>query len=222
MSFAPAWARGIHGGADERPFFSESEAETGGESDGDDSEDGAPLHSCDAIALRFFQTVGVVTGAVAVLSAMTNGAILVLQPAEFKECALRLYTMVFSALVIAAEMDAKRLLVDMSVMDNWFCRGLFYVFVGISFVFSQIIWIVSAVFNVPIRWSRAVLERAFPEELVDIDGDGVADFRLPRHPCVYYSKALAGPLLLAMGLQLFFAGVFVALEPWTLWTGDRM
>ena len=95
---------------------------------------------------------------------------------------------------------------------------LFFIFIGIGAVFTQIIALVGGLFGVRIRWSRSVLDRAFPEELVDIDGDGSADFRLPRPPLVHYSKKLSGPLLLALALQLFFAGIFTAIEGWDLWT----
>ena len=129
-SFAPAWARGLGPGSD--VHVSESEAETAeDETEGESEEEGVPLHSCDAIALRFFQTVAIVTEAVAVLSAVTNGAALVLQPTDFKEGVLRLYAIVFSALIIAAELDAERLLKDLSILDNWLCRGVFYSFVGL-------------------------------------------------------------------------------------------
>ena len=74
-SFAPAWARGLGPGSDVHVSESE-EAETAeeDETEGESEEEGVTLHSCDAIALRFFQTVAIVTEAVAVLSAMTNGA----------------------------------------------------------------------------------------------------------------------------------------------------
>ena len=34
-------------------------------------------------------------------------------------------------LVVATELESKRLLADLSILENWFCRGLFYSFLGL-------------------------------------------------------------------------------------------
>ena len=59
----------------------------------------------------------------------------------------------------------------------------------------------------------SVLERAFPQEEIHLDNDGEADFKVPRHPIIYYSKGLLPSLLLTVIIQLVFSGIFVAIEP---------
>ena len=51
---------------------------------------------------------------------------------------------------------------------------LFYMYLGIAVVFGQVVWAVATSFAPFLRASRALLERVFPEELVDIDGDVTA------------------------------------------------
>ena len=48
---------------------------------------------------------------------------------------------------------------------------------------------------------------------MDIDGDGEADYHLPRHAMVFYPKNLLPSLLLNVTLQCTSAAIFVALEP---------
>ena len=52
-------------------------------------------------------------------------------------------------------------------------------------------------------------------QMIDIDEDGEADFPIPRHPIIYYSKYLAPYLLLNIAVQLISAAIFCALEGWT-------
>jgi hypothetical protein len=58
------------------------------------------------------------------------------------------------------------------------------------------------------------MERCFPQKGIDIDGDGIADFKVPRKPLLYYSKNLAAPFVMIMSIQGAFAAVFCEIEGW--------
>tara|TARA_B110001452_G_scaffold224662_1_gene198322 strand:+ start:1018 stop:2340 length:1323 start_codon:yes stop_codon:yes gene_type:complete len=94
---------------------------------------------------------------------------------------------------------------------------LAYIFFGVVVVFSRLADLLTGVTKPIFDWTRATLEAKFPQEVIDIDGDGVADFKIPRHPLIYYGKALVGPLTLIIALQCSFAGVFCAVEDWSFW-----
>lgn len=51
-------------------------------------------------------------------------------------------------------------------------------------------------------YGRQVLGRAFPPASVDIDGDGESDYKVPRHPMIYYAKNLLPSFVLMMTVQL--------------------
>jgi len=61
--------------------------------------------------------------------------------------------------------------------------------------------------------ARDAIERAFPQTIYDIDGDGTPDFKLSRAAPVYYAKNLAGPISIIAIMQICFAAIFVALVP---------
>ena len=89
---------------------------------------------------------------------------------------------------------------------------IFMIFVGIIFVFSNVAkWIGLVVESFTARL-RVQLDRMIPEETVDIDGDGEADYRVPRHAMVYYTKNLIPSLLLNVMLQMASAFIFVVIE----------
>ena len=88
-----------------------------------------------------------------------------------------------------------------------------YIFFGISIVFAQLSALIGHIFHPLFRWSRAKMEALFPQHAIDIDLDGEADFKVPRAPVVYYGKNLTAPLLVVVLVQIFFAAIFVAIEP---------
>jgi hypothetical protein len=90
---------------------------------------------------------------------------------------------------------------------------IFYIIFGITVVFAQMSTLVGNLFQPIFNCSKRAMERAFPAETVDLDGDGDADFKIPRAPTVYYSKNLFGPVFVIVSFQLLFAAVFVAIEP---------
>ena len=92
---------------------------------------------------------------------------------------------------------------------------VFAIFVGVIVVFAQLSRIVSKFFRPVFRWTRNLLETVFPQEAIDIDGDGSQDFKVPRRPLIYYSKNLAMPIAFIICMQCCFAAVFTVLEDWT-------
>lgn len=105
---------------------------------------------------------------------------------------------------------------DISPSEGFVNRGFTcgMIFVGIVAVFPVAGGALSPLFNPITLAGRQALERLFPQETVDLDGDGVADYRIPRHPLIYYSKCILPSLLLNLVVQLASAGVFCALEEW--------
>lgn len=85
--------------------------------------------------------------------------------------------------------------------------------VGVIWVFSRIAGAI-VVLTAPITAKgRALLEQAYPQTGVDIDGDGDIDFYQPRPPAVYYLKNLLPSFLLTVVLQLLSAAIFCAIDP---------
>ena len=95
---------------------------------------------------------------------------------------------------------------------------LLYIFFGVAVVFSRLADLLTG-FTQPIfNFTRTMLERKFPQAAIDIDGDGVADFKIPRHPLIYFGKALAGPITLIFALQCGWAAIFCAVQDdWSYW-----
>ena len=84
---------------------------------------------------------------------------------------------------------------------------LVWIFLGVTCVFSQVGACLSQLLFTPITTAgRNALEKIFPKNYVDIDGDGDADFAYPRHFALFYSKGLAPSVLLNLAMQL--ANVF--------------
>eukprot|EP00966_Prymnesium_polylepis_P054851 1267625-Prymnesium_polylepis.1 len=106
---------------------------------------------------------------------------------------------------------------------------IFYIIVGIVVIFTRVSSLVTGFTQPVFNYCREVLETCFPQRTIDIDGDGTADFKVPRHPIVFYGKALCVPLVLLLGVQCCFAAMFVGVEnsvlhvvedkvAWTFWT----
>jgi len=90
---------------------------------------------------------------------------------------------------------------------------MFMIFFGLLFVFVEVANIIGFITMPLTKWGRTLLERAFPQVGIDIDGDGVIDFYKPRPPLVYYSKNLLPSFLLIMVLQFSSAAIFHSLDP---------
>ena len=91
---------------------------------------------------------------------------------------------------------------------------IFYIFFGICIVFAQLSSLISKLFSPLFEASREFFERIFPQKGIDIDGDGTADFKVPRPPLAYYSKNLFVPALIIVAIQCCFSAVFSVLEGW--------
>mmetsp|Transcript_139916 Transcript_139916/g.390007 ORF Transcript_139916/g.390007 Transcript_139916/m.390007 type:complete len:366 (-) Transcript_139916:265-1362(-) len=96
---------------------------------------------------------------------------------------------------------------------------LFMIFVGIGVIFPRVAGAITALTHPITNAGRAFLERRFPQKSVDIDGDNSVDYKVPRHPVIYYSKNLSPVFLLTLTLQLVSAGIFTAIEDWTFYHG---
>lgn len=90
---------------------------------------------------------------------------------------------------------------------------VFMIFIGVIFVFSSVAGVITMITSPITTRGRALLERAFPREGVDIEGDGEFDFYKPRPPAVYYTKNLLPSLLLTIILQLISSAIFCAIDP---------
>ena len=92
---------------------------------------------------------------------------------------------------------------------------IFMIVIGVVAIFSQVGAALSTVIDPITLGGRQLLDKCCPRKMIDIDGDGEADFSYPRHWIVYYFKGLVPSLLLNMVVQLISAAIFVALEGWT-------
>ena len=90
-----------------------------------------------------------------------------------------------------------------------------WIFFGVIVVFSQLGACLGQLTTPVTRAGRDVLERAFPVNKIDIDGDGTADFAYPRYFIIGYTKGMFPSLLLNIGLQLGSAAIFVSIEGWS-------
>jgi len=90
-----------------------------------------------------------------------------------------------------------------------------FILVGVVFVFGEISRCVSHVTDPALAYLRGVLERRFPQRAVDIDGDGLADYKVPRGPLVYYAKNLMPAVSIFLLMQLLWALLFRYVEEWS-------
>jgi len=103
----------------------------------------------------------------------------------------------------------------------WYSQlvGIFFILVGIVLVFGEIIQIVDVVFQPLFKKSRELVEYLLPAHYVDITGNGIADFKVPRRPLIFFGKGLIGPIIILLIFQAVSACIFVAVEPeWDMWT----
>ena len=100
--------------------------------------------------------------------------------------------------------------------STWYSQlfTVFYIFIGVLAVFSQLTATVVNLFTPAFALSRKVLTFVLPQPaLFDVDGKGGDDVSLPQSPATYYTTRLMGPVLVVLVLQLLFAGAFSAIEP---------
>ena len=83
------------------------------------------------------------------------------------------------------------------------------IFFGIIFVFASVAGLISMITAPITAHGRDLLERAFPQIGVDLNGDGTFDFYKLRPPPVYYAKNLLPSIALTLCVQLLSAGIFV-------------
>ena len=95
-------------------------------------------------------------------------------------------------------------------VSRWFT--IFMIVIGISVVFPYIGTVLLRVTSPITAKGREVLERMFPQKTIDIDGDGESDYKIPRHPVIYYSKNLLPSFALTLLVQFISAAIFCALE----------
>ena len=89
-----------------------------------------------------------------------------------------------------------------------------FIFIGMVGVFPLLAAGMGSLLFPFFNWQRAQLEKLLPETPIDIDGNGRPDFKLPRHPVIFYSKGLIIPLLSTLIVQCIFAAAFVYIEEW--------
>jgi hypothetical protein len=87
-----------------------------------------------------------------------------------------------------------------------------FIFCGIVFVFTETSTVVSMAVSPIFKCVRGFLDRKFPQKVIDLDGDGGADFKVPRGPLIYYTKNLIAPVLVIVGGQNVWAAVFAHVE----------
>ena len=95
------------------------------------------------------------------------------------------------------------------------------IFFGVIFVFSAVANAIGSLTGPMTAYGRKLLERAFPQQGVDIDGDGGIDFYKPRPPPIYYAKNLMPSLLLTMLLQCLSAYIYTRIDD-TMSYGDAI
>ena len=89
------------------------------------------------------------------------------------------------------------------------------IILGVSLIFPLLASLTASVTAPLTKAGRDALEKLFPQQGVDIEGDGSVDYKIPRPPVIFYSKNLSPSLFLNLAVQLISAGIFCALEDWT-------
>jgi len=99
--------------------------------------------------------------------------------------------------------------------DGWMMTfTIMYIFVGIATIFPLIANTITCVTDPLFASCRQVLEQMFPPLMVDLDGNGTPDFRVPDGSAfLYYAKGAITPVLFFMAVQIIFAYLFLFFEP---------
>jgi len=103
---------------------------------------------------------------------------------------------------------------------HWYSRffTVFFILFGICVVFAALAELIMQLVEPVFARSRDALEKVFPQHQIDINGNGNADFAVPRSPPVYFAKNLAGPLLVVLIVQCLSALIYAAIEQqWNFW-----
>lgn len=95
---------------------------------------------------------------------------------------------------------------------------VFWILIGIMVVFSQLARAVDFITQPLIHAMRRLFEAIFPQKVIDIDGDGGADFKVPRNAILHYPMELLPGFLLGLSTQLAAAAVFSKVEGWPFGT----
>ena len=89
-----------------------------------------------------------------------------------------------------------------------------FIFIGFIFVFAEISGLVTMLVTPIFVGVRGLLERLFPPQSIDLDGDGGSDFKVPRRPVIYYGSNLIAPVFIIIGGQFFWAWAYDKCEGW--------
>jgi hypothetical protein len=89
-----------------------------------------------------------------------------------------------------------------------------FIFIGFIFVFAEISGLVTMLVTPIFVGVRGLLERLFPPQSIDLDGDGGSDFKVPRRPVIYYGSNLIAPVFIIIGGQFFWAWAYDRCEGW--------
>ena len=89
-----------------------------------------------------------------------------------------------------------------------------FIFIGFIFVFAEISGLVTMLVTPIFVGVRDLLERLFPPQSIDLDGDGGSDFKVPRRPVIYYGSNLIAPVFVIVGGQFFWAWAYDKCEGW--------
>jgi len=91
--------------------------------------------------------------------------------------------------------------------------SLLMILAGIVVVFPVASGAVSRLVLDPLTLKmRSLLDARFPNETVDVDGDGDADYQRPSHVVLFYLKNLLPSFALSLLINLLAASAFVAVE----------
>lgn len=89
-----------------------------------------------------------------------------------------------------------------------------FIFFGIIVVFSEVQALVILLVTPIFKCVCNMVDRAWPQRTIDLDGDGGSDFKIPREPSTYYLQNLAAPIILIVFGQNAWAAAFNAAEGW--------
>ena len=105
---------------------------------------------------------------------------------------------------------------DLSAADNVTSEAVtvVFIFLGILVVFPELSKIVGQLVAPCFACVRNAIDRRFPQQVIDLDGDGGSDFLIPQPAKIYYAKNLLAPVLVIFVGQFAWAYSFAACEGW--------